>query len=129
MAELGFSATCNPGGAGKWLDSYTETLRGADVVIIADKDKAGRDHAQLVASKLHGVAKSVRVIELPDVNGKLVKDAADFFAAGGTAENLSALVDTAPELTSASTPEAAETKSVANTPAEWFAEKIPVTAG
>jgi DNA primase len=61
MAERGLSATCNPGGAGKWQDSFTETLRGADVVIIADKDKAGRDHAQLVAGKLHGVAKSVRV--------------------------------------------------------------------
>ena len=62
-----------------------ETLRGADVVIIADKDKAGRDHAQLVAGKLHGIAKSVRVLELPDVNGKPVKDAADYFNAGGDA--------------------------------------------
>ena len=49
MVKKGFSATCNPGGAGKWQDSYTETLRGANVVIIADKDKAGRAHAQLVA--------------------------------------------------------------------------------
>jgi P4 family phage/plasmid primase-like protien len=125
MVEHGFSATCNPGGAGKWQDSYTETLRGVNVVIVADKDKAGRDHAQLVASKLHGVAKSVRVIELPDVNGKLVKDAADFFAAGGTAENLSALVDTAPKWTPASVPDITETKPVSNTPAEWFAEKFP----
>jgi hypothetical protein len=102
MAERGLSATCNPGGAGKWQHSYTETLRGADVVIIADKDKAGRDHAQLVAGKLRGVAKSVRVIELPDTKGKPVKDAADFFAAGGTAENLIAQVDAAPEWTPAS---------------------------
>jgi hypothetical protein len=104
MAERGLAATCNPGGAGKWQDGYTETLRGVDVVIIADKDKAGRDHAQLVAGKLHGVAKSIRVIELPDTNGQPVKDAADFFAAGGTAENLIALVDIAPEWTLASAP-------------------------
>jgi hypothetical protein len=111
MAERGFDATCNPGGAGKWLDSYTETLCGADVVIIGDKDKAGRDHAQLVAGKLRGGAKSVRVIELPDTNGKPVKDAADFFTAGGTAESLIALVDTAPEWTPASVPDTeAETK-------------------
>jgi len=121
MAERGSSATCNPGGAGKWQDTFTVTLRGADVVIIADKDKAGRDHAQLVAGKLHGVAKSVRVLELPDVNGKPVKDAADFFAAGGTAENLIALVDAAPEWTPTSVPDTTET----NTPAEWFAEKFP----
>jgi hypothetical protein len=99
MVQRGFDATCNPGGAGKWLDSFSETLRGADVVVIADKDKAGRDHAQLVAGKLHGGAKSVRVIELPDTNGKQVKDAHDFFAAGGTDENLIALVDTAPTWT------------------------------
>ena len=110
MAERGLSSTCNPGGAGKWHDGYTDTLRGADVVIIADKDKAGRDHAQLVAGKIHGVAKSVRVIELPDTKSKPVKDAADFFAAGGTAENLIALVDTAPEWT----PQAAQLETTSD---------------
>ena len=105
MVEHGFDATCNPGGAvdkddsKKWHDSYTETLRGADVAIIADKDEAGRKHAQIVASKLNGVAKSVRVLELPDIGGKPVKDAADFFTAGGTAEKVFELVDTAPTWT------------------------------
>lgn len=93
MVERGFTATTNAGGAGKWLDSYTETLRGADVVIIADKDKPGQEHAQLVASQLYRIAKSVRVIELLDVNGKPVKDSFDFFAAGGTREAVIALVD------------------------------------
>jgi hypothetical protein len=78
------------------LNAYTETLRGADVCIIADKDGDGRKHAQIVAGKLHGVAKSVRVIELPDTGGKAVKDAADFFTAGGTPETIFELVDTAP---------------------------------
>ncbi len=99
MVKHSFDATCNPGGAGKWQDSFSETLRGADVVIIADNDKAGREHAQLVAGKLYGVAKTVRVLELPDTNGKPVKDAADFFSAGGSAENLIALLDAAPEWT------------------------------
>jgi len=102
MVEKGFSATCNPGGADKWQDSYTETLRNADVVIIADKDDAGRKHAQLVASKLHGVAKSIRVLELPDVKGKPVKDAADFFEAGGDAEQIRELVKKTPQWTPAS---------------------------
>ena len=99
MVQRGFDATSNPGGAGKWQDDYTETLRGADVVIVADKDKAGRDHAQLVAGKLHGVAKSVRVIELPDTSGKSVKDAADFFAAGGQPAELDEHAQAAPTWT------------------------------
>ena len=91
MVKNGFAATCNPGGAGKWADGYSDALRGADVFIIADKDKAGRDHARLVAGKIRNVAASVRVIELPDTNGKTVKDAADFFAAGGQAVELDEL--------------------------------------
>ncbi len=99
MVERGFAATCNPGGAGKWRDPYSETLRGAPVVVIADKDKAGREHAAQVARSLHGKAKSVRIVELPDTNGQPVKDAADFFAAGGTADDLLALAESAPEWT------------------------------
>ena len=96
LAKHGFTATTNPGGAGKWLKEYSETLRDCDCVIIADKDEAGRGHAQLVAIKLNAVAKSVRVLELPDVTGATVKDAHDYFAAGGTAEIVIALVDAAP---------------------------------
>jgi hypothetical protein len=101
LVKHGIDATCNPGGAGKWLDSFSETLHGADIIIIADKDKAGREHAQLVASKLHGVAKSVRILELPDVDGAKVKDAHDYFAAGGDAGQVGGLVDAAPEWTPA----------------------------
>ena len=101
MAQRGLCATCNPFGAcakktkegyeidsSKWQESYTESLRGADVVIIPDNDDPGRKHAELVASKLQGVAKSVRTIKLPTG-----KDAHDFFASGGTAEQLAALPD------------------------------------
>jgi 5S rRNA maturation endonuclease (ribonuclease M5) len=97
MVEHGFEATTNCGGAGKWLDSYNETLRGADVIIIADKDPPGRKHAATVAQKLFGVAATVKITELPDTNGKPVKDAADFFAAGGEAADLDAVTEAAPE--------------------------------
>jgi hypothetical protein len=99
LVQHGFAGTCNPLGAEKWRDSYSETLRGADVIIVADKDQAGRKHAQLVASKLYGVASAVRLIELPDVRGKPVNDASDFFAAGGDANQLQTLADNAPEWT------------------------------
>src|SRR5262249_30103241 len=52
-------ATCNPGGAGKWRAEYSNSLRGADVVIIGDNDPAGRNHTQHVAAALYGIAKRV----------------------------------------------------------------------
>ena len=109
LVEADFCATCNPGGAGKWLDDYTASLSGADVVILPDNDEPGRKHAELVASKLHGKAKRVRVVALPDVPnafGLHVKDCADFFRAGGTAEELHALIDAAPDGTALAKPEA-----------------------
>ena len=97
LAKLGFSATCNLGGAGKWRPEHSETLRGAQVYVVADKDATGRQHAQAVAASLHGVASLVAVLELPDYAGRTVKDAADYIGAGGTAGELAELFDTAPE--------------------------------
>ena len=99
LVQGGFAATCNPGGAGKWRPEYTATLKAAAVVIVADKDPKGREHAVDVAAKLQGVAASVKVIELPDTNGKPVKDAADFFAAGGTAADFKAICGREPQWT------------------------------
>jgi len=96
LEAAGFCATCNDGGAGKWLPELARHFKGAEVVIIADKDKAGRDHAADVASKLQGTAASVKVIECPDVDGKAVKDAHDYFAAGGQAADLDQLAQDAP---------------------------------
>ena len=131
LVEHGFAATTNPGGAGKWQDRYTETLKGAAVVIVADKDIPGREHAADLAAKLQGVAASVKVIELPDTGGKPVKDAADFFAAGGTAVELRAIVKAAPELgpPAKSAKPASRDKQgghLSTTPAQWFAEKYPL---
>ena len=64
LIERGLVATTNPGGAGKWRDEYSETLRGARVVILPDNDDPGRQHAQKVAQHLQGVAAEVRVLEL-----------------------------------------------------------------
>ena len=100
LVRAGFAATCNAGGAGKWQDSYTATLSGAPVVIIADKDAPGRKHAADVAEKLQGTAASVKVVELPYANGQAVKDAADYFAAGGTAAAFKAICQRTPEMSS-----------------------------
>jgi hypothetical protein len=72
-------ATCNPMGAGKWRDEYSENLRGARVVVVADRDKPGQKHARDVKRSLIGVASSVRVVEA--LTGK---DASDHLDAGHT---------------------------------------------
>jgi 5S rRNA maturation endonuclease (ribonuclease M5) len=76
---LGLVATCNPGGAGKWREEYSESLRGKRVVVIADADEPGRKHAQQVAASLSGKATSVKVLEFPHA-----KDLAEWAAMGGT---------------------------------------------
>ena len=61
--KLGLTATCNPGGAGKWRDEYRETLRGKRVAIIADADEPGRKHAQpggSVAPRQSGITQGAR---------------------------------------------------------------------
>jgi hypothetical protein len=95
LCRLGFTATCNPGGANKWRSEYTESLRGAEVVIIGDNDDAGRAHVEQVASSLHGIARRVRVLAIakiwpacPDKG-----DISDWIEAGGTAEALNALIE------------------------------------
>lgn len=94
LRSLGLIATCNPMGAGKWKPEYSETLIGAIVVIIADKDKAGRDHAQEVARSLFGKARTIKVLELP---GDEVKDASDWLEGGKTVGQLNELVNACPE--------------------------------
>ena len=62
---VGYSAATLPDGASsKWRIDYSEMLRGRDVTIIQDNDEPGKKYAQTVANKLHGVARSVKVIDL-----------------------------------------------------------------
>jgi hypothetical protein len=62
LERAGVVATCNPGGAGKWREEYAGTLRGANVVVVTDKDEPGRKHAETVRASLVKVANSVRVV-------------------------------------------------------------------
>jgi len=77
LRALGRTATCNPMGAGKWRPEYSESLRGATVVIIADRDEPGRNHAQNVKDALIGIAAAVHVFQ--SAKGK---DVTDHFDAG-----------------------------------------------
>ena len=79
MRAAGVVATCNAGGAGKWLPEFSRFLEGADVTIVEDKDEPGRDHARKVFASLRGIARSVSVVQ-----AATGKDAADHLAAGKT---------------------------------------------
>ena len=93
--ERGLLATCNAGGAGKWRPEFAPYFAGRDVVVLADNDAAGREHARQVAANLMPVARSARILELPGV--PLKGDLSDWFEAGGTAEQLLQLAAAAPE--------------------------------
>lgn len=101
LERYGLVGTCNPGGAGKWRDEFSEHLRDARVVIVADKDAPGQKHARQVATSLEGIAAHVRIVE-----AAVGKDVADHFVAGKTVEELvetwtgdePAQVDLAPDL-------------------------------
>ncbi len=98
-ATLGFTATTNSGGAGKFTPELAEYFKGKNVYILPDNDEAGASHAQQVAGLLFGVARAVRVVNLPGLPDK--GDVSDWIAAGGTAEQLADLCRHAPELETA----------------------------
>jgi hypothetical protein len=78
LAAQGKTATCNPGGAGKWRPEYAEFLRGATVIVCADKDQPGQSHARTVAASLQSVDAQVWVVEALDPH----KDVAAHLSAG-----------------------------------------------
>lgn len=94
VVALGASATCNAMGAGKWPDPLTPFFTGADTVILPDNDEPGAQHAALVASKILGTAKRVRILELPDLPPK--GDVADWIEEWGSLAQLHKLADALP---------------------------------
>jgi len=56
LGKLGIVATTNSGGAGRWRDEYSDTLRGKDVVIFGDDDVPGGAHVDQIIESLTGVA-------------------------------------------------------------------------
>ena len=90
LRALGFPSTCNAGGANKWRPELSEYFRGADVVLVPDNDEPGRLHMSSVGLALTGIARRIRIFELPGLPEK--GDISDWIAFGGSAETLSALI-------------------------------------
>lgn len=92
-------ATCNPGGAGKWLTEFSEVLAGANVVVYVDSDEPGQAHGREVRNGLIESACTVKLLEAPAGTiartGKVINDVADHLEAG---LGLDALLETTPEV-------------------------------
>ena len=131
LAGLGLTATCNLGGAGKWRKSYAHDLRGTHVVILPDYDVPGRDHAQQVARGLHGVASTLKVVNLPGLleHG----DVSDWLDAGHDLRELFELVKStsgwtpvmAAQAQPAASAVAVPDPQAANAPTRLFPEDAP----
>lgn len=91
LRSLGAVATCNPHGAGKWgmiaLHAKLK-LRGRHVVVWADRDEPGYQHARDILGSLRGVA-SIYAVQCPAP----YKDATDLFKAGLFLDALEPLSD------------------------------------
>lgn len=117
LATIGLTATTNAQGAGKWRKEYNQHFQGKAVVILSDNDSPGMAHAQDVARNLHGIAASVKVVNLPGLPEK--GDVSDWISAGGTKETFLALVQAAPKFDPAIAPAPdQETKAPAPTEPE-----------
>jgi len=91
LERLGMVATCNPGGAGKWISTFSQALAGANVVILPDADDAGRKHAEDIARSTVGEAQEVRIVDLPGLDNK--GDVSRWIELGGTRDKLISLVE------------------------------------
>jgi putative DNA primase/helicase len=71
LIKHNLTATTNFDGASKsvdrqkWRKEYNEYLKGVDVVLLPDNDSPGKFHMMNIAKELKGIAKSVRMVELP----------------------------------------------------------------
>ena len=81
--------TC--GGSDDWNPKCAVLFKGANVVILADNDPAGKNLASQVKADLQPVANSVRILV---TTPELVKgDISDYFAQGHSVEDLEKLIE------------------------------------
>jgi putative DNA primase/helicase len=92
--RLGLTTTTCPMGAGHFKPHYAGVLTGAQVVVVADNDESGGDHAEMVATELLPFAAGVKILKLPDLPEK--GDLSDWIDAGGTREQFDSLVSETP---------------------------------
>ena len=101
LEAIGIVATCNSGGAGKWTEDHAKWLAGRNIVVIADNDEPGRNHARKVAATLLPIAAAVKMIDLAGVVPEK-GDVSD--ALQGGADELVRLIKDTPKLEQSALP-------------------------
>jgi len=95
LASTGHTATtgANGAGQGKWLKEYSQQLAEKVCFVLGDNDDIGRAFQIETANALHGIAKSVKVLDLASVWADIPDhgDVSDFFEAKGEEDALSHL--------------------------------------
>ncbi len=119
LVGLGFTATTNPGGAGKWKPEYSDYFNpNQHITILPDNDQSGRKHVHQVAESLHGKVASLKILELPGLPKKGdVTDWAKGIDAQEAAEQLLSLVKSCKERQPPTTEETNETSQESAPPA------------
>jgi len=92
-AKLGL-ATTTAGGVSCFRPDHAEVLSAKDVAILPDNDTPGQEYAQRVATMLAGKARSIRIVELPDLPEK--GDLYEFVERGGARDELLCLIQKTP---------------------------------
>lgn len=86
LVAAGVIATTNVTGAGSWLPHYADQLSGCHVIVVADNDLPGRDHARRVYASVRETAASV-ALTVP----RFGKDTSELLGAGYTLDHLDPL--------------------------------------
>jgi hypothetical protein len=121
--SMGLVATTAPGGASKpWTAGYSAELAGRHCVVIPDNDEPGKKHAGQVAASLHGVAGSVRVLELPELADK--GDLSDWLDQGGSVTELLAKAKETPEWTAPAPVTLKYFHNIAPEPTKWIISAV-----
>ncbi len=93
MEAQGLPATTHAGGAGAYRRELLGPVNHLRLVVIPDLDDPGKQLMRRVFADARVGQHGVGFVLLPDqVNGKPVKDVTDYFNAGGTREELEAMV-------------------------------------
>lgn len=114
LVALGVEATCNSGGAGKFLTEFAELFRDASVTIVADRDTPGENHARAVRHMLEPVAARVRTVE-PAVG----KDITNHLEAGKTLAEVEVTYDSQTKHPVSLAPDLWEFIHTADEPYDW----------
>lgn len=93
--QMGIDAITLTSGAMTWLPKLNDLFKDKTVYICHDADSAGTRGARIKAENLHGIAKEVRIVELP--LKEKGADLTDYFVHNGyTSKDFMALVKAAP---------------------------------